>query len=255
MTDKEMQEQQTVLQEGMRIKAIELGYNPDDLEPVYDGVVDINKYLRSSPRLMWVLKEPYDDFDEDGNPYGGGWTILADLPPGASLAAVVRRNPTFRNVAWASFSIKHGGVLYENLPWIQDDPTVADSLLEVAYVNVSKMPGRSRTDPTTLLNLYESWKSVLFKQIDLYKPDVMIFCGTITLQCFAKDMGLDLSVPEQSFRHGQSVADVHHCGPRLQFALQRSPHGIDTWGRNQLTGLVGFQIRCGETQFMTDMFS
>lgn len=219
MTDKEMQEQQTVLQEGMRIKAIELGYNPDDLEPVYDGVVDINKYLRSSPRLMWVLKEPYDDFDEDGNPYGGGWTILADLPPGASLAAVVRRNPTFRNVAWASFSIKHDGVLYENLPWIQDDPTVADALLEVAYVNVSKMPGRSRTDSTTLLNLYESWKSVLFKQIDLYKPDVMIFCGTITLQCFAKDMGLDLSVPEQSFRHGQSVVDVHHWqGKRIVWA-------------------------------------
>lgn len=24
---------------------------------------------------MWVLKEPYDDFDDEGNPKGGGWSM------------------------------------------------------------------------------------------------------------------------------------------------------------------------------------
>ena len=100
---------------------------------------------------------------------------------------------------------------YEKLPWIQDNPAVADILLEVAYVNVSKMPGRSRTNPATLLNLYEKWKSVLLRQVDLYKPDVIVFCGTITLRCFAKDMSLDLSTPEQSFKKGRSSLEGHAC--------------------------------------------
>ena len=35
-----------------------------DLDPIYDGVVDPKIYAETKPRIAWVLKEPYDDFDE-----------------------------------------------------------------------------------------------------------------------------------------------------------------------------------------------
>lgn len=38
-----------------------------DVAPIYYGVVDPSIYAEVKPRIAWVLKEPYDDFDEQGN--------------------------------------------------------------------------------------------------------------------------------------------------------------------------------------------
>jgi hypothetical protein len=48
--------------------------------PIHDGVADLEGYLASSPRIMWILKEPYDDFNENGEPVGGGWSYTKDRP-------------------------------------------------------------------------------------------------------------------------------------------------------------------------------
>lgn len=47
-----------------RAKKLEL--SNDGLEPLPDGVADIEGYCKSSPRIMWILKQPYDDM-KDGN--------------------------------------------------------------------------------------------------------------------------------------------------------------------------------------------
>ena len=52
--------------------AKELGISTDDLWPLPDGVFNIEGYCQSSPRIMWILKQPYDDM-KDGKPYGGGF--------------------------------------------------------------------------------------------------------------------------------------------------------------------------------------
>ena len=41
-------------------RAVELGYDPAMVEPICDGAVDAGGYLASKPRVMWILKEPYD---------------------------------------------------------------------------------------------------------------------------------------------------------------------------------------------------
>lgn len=41
--------------------AKKLELSNDDLEPLPDGVADIEGYCKSSPRIMWILKQPYDD--------------------------------------------------------------------------------------------------------------------------------------------------------------------------------------------------
>ena len=62
--------------------AIGLGYDPAKVEPIYDGLVDAEAYLASKPKVMWILKEPYDDFDAEGMPAGGGWTMFKDFGEG-----------------------------------------------------------------------------------------------------------------------------------------------------------------------------
>ena len=47
--------------------------------PITDGVVNIECYLASSPRVLWILKEPWEDLKEGEK--GGGWSLTRDLIP------------------------------------------------------------------------------------------------------------------------------------------------------------------------------
>ena len=71
--------------------ANDCGLASDDLDAISDGVADCAAYLNSSPRVAWILKEPYDDIDETTGSYsGGGW----------SLSKLLRDSTTFDNKTW-----------------------------------------------------------------------------------------------------------------------------------------------------------
>lgn len=99
---------QAAIHAQIQTRAIELGYDPAKVEPIYDGVVDAEAYLASKPKVMWILKEPYDDFDAEGMPAGGGWTMFKDFGEGDTLAKAVNRNAALRNVTYASHAILNG---------------------------------------------------------------------------------------------------------------------------------------------------
>lgn len=46
-----------------------------EVAPICDGVINPKIYAEAKPRIAWVLKELYDDFDEQGNPRAGCWSI------------------------------------------------------------------------------------------------------------------------------------------------------------------------------------
>lgn len=54
--------------------AKKLELSNDGLQPLTDGVFNIEGYCKSSPRIMWILKQPYDDMKE-GKPFGGGLDV------------------------------------------------------------------------------------------------------------------------------------------------------------------------------------
>lgn len=211
---------QATLHTQIQTRAVELGYDPAKVEPIYDGVVDAEAYLAAHPKIMWILKEPYDDFDAEGMPSGGGWTMFKDFGEGDTLAKAVNRNAALRNVTYASYAIQNGIASYAELPWITDKLEVYEKAIRsIAYVNIGKMPGNTTTSETHLAKLYQDWKDILFKQIDLYNPDVIIVCGTATLQVLSNDMGLDLSKSTSKVNRGDSEVHVHGWrGTRLLWA-------------------------------------
>ncbi|MBR1435458.1 MAG: hypothetical protein IJ584_10145 [Bacteroidales bacterium] len=46
-------------------------------DAIADGVGDLTAYFSSSPKVAWILKEPYDE-TADGISRGGGWSIQKD---------------------------------------------------------------------------------------------------------------------------------------------------------------------------------
>ena len=54
------------------------GLSSNSFDPIRDGIGDEKGYLQSRLKVAWVLKEPYDEWEKDGSPCGGGWSLVKD---------------------------------------------------------------------------------------------------------------------------------------------------------------------------------
>lgn len=77
MTIDELDEFQKIMHKSITLKARSL-FDFEQVKPIFDGICDAGKYLNSSPKIMWILKEAYDDIDENGNPIGGGLPVYVN---------------------------------------------------------------------------------------------------------------------------------------------------------------------------------
>ena len=66
------------------------------------------------------------------------------------------------------------------------DDEMAGLLREIAYINLSKMPGRSKSG--NMRAEYELWRNIIHEQIEGYNPDIIIFGGTFDVM--KKDLHL-----------------------------------------------------------------
>lgn len=180
----ELQKAQEVLHNEMTCVAKKSGYNLKKLAPIYDGVSDIEAYLKSSPKIMWVLKEPYDDFDKKDKPIGGGYIIMDDLKKNRN-SQLGTMPLTIQRVIYTTYGI-FTGYEYEEMGWYYD-PETYKYLFQIAYINLSKMPGEKKSGSMT--TKYQVWRDIVLKQFDLYKPDVMIFGHTF--QDVKDDLGIE----------------------------------------------------------------
>ncbi len=223
MNSLELESKQSSLHARILARAIELDYNPDKIKPIYDGVVDWDGYLKAPLKLCWVLKEPYDDKDENGNPASRGWTMFKDFVREGRLVRTVNADTTFRNVACVSWALLSGVSRHADIPRIPDKPEVAESLLRVCYLNTGKMPAATTTSREQLQKIHDEWRDIVLDQIKLADPDLLIFGGT--LDVWAADFGIDLAHPLAHGRNGGTVVDVHSWrGKRVLYADHPAAH-------------------------------
>lgn len=60
------------------IEETALRINKADSAAIFDGVYDWDMYHDAPIQVMVVMKELYDEIDENGNGFGGGWYITKD---------------------------------------------------------------------------------------------------------------------------------------------------------------------------------
>jgi len=158
-----------------------------ETQPIYDGVVNAEKYLtKSKYRICWVLKEPYD---EDGGT-GGGWSLSGDILNQEDLYKnIIKKNsPTWQPMIYVTYSILNDLIPYNSMDWIRDDPEMAQCLNHIALININKMPADRRSNDADIAVKYEYWKPILHWQLKQYDPQIIIFGNTF--QHFREDLNI-----------------------------------------------------------------
>ena len=150
----------------------------NDVEPILDGVVNPSSYCKASKKILWVLKEPYDDVDDSNKPVGGGWSIISLIKNNPKKMAL--SGQVFKRIAYITYGILNN-IKWQNMDYINKNSKIAKALESIAYVNVGKMPNFTTTTDSHLKDIYKTWKDILLKQIKSYEPDVIIFGNTFSL--------------------------------------------------------------------------
>ena len=152
----------------------------DARQPIYDGVIDIGSYLKSSPRIVWMLKEPYDGEECTG----GGWS-LAD-----NIKESIRNQKTtcnsFKMMAKIAYAVQNHIESYEDCIFPGENYDVFRALNSIAIIDISKMPAKTVSGDVN--KYYEYWKPILYWQLHVYNPDVVIFGHTY--KYFEEDLAL-----------------------------------------------------------------
>lgn len=188
MDSNTLKEKQELLQNEIKLFAKQIGLMDGDVEPIYDGVCDTEKYLGLKTKIMWILKEPYDDFNEDGSPYGGGWSIPDLFGDDEHMCKKDGwKQKSWQPIIYAMYGF-YNELYWDDMNYIRDQKNMTQILKQIAYINISKMPNRKQSDDGYIVSCYEQWKEILFKQIELYNPDVIIFGNTF--KYFRNDLGI-----------------------------------------------------------------
>jgi len=172
MTIKNLELNQEKIINEIKLFAIQNNLTNENIEPIPDGIYSAEKYLSAPTQIMWILKEPYDDFIKNSEPWGGGWNLF-----GAYDNDDAWSNRTWQPVIYVMYGL-FNNQKWEEMNWIRDDKSMANVLKQIAYINISKMPSLKATNDSTLWRKYEIWKNILMKQIEMLAPKILIFGNT-----------------------------------------------------------------------------
>lgn len=132
---------------------------------VKDGVVDEPRFVESSPRLVFVLKEVNDTRD------GGGWDLREFL------------REQWRSQTWLPVSRWVHGIrnLSRDIPWSEvvalSQAESHAALRSICAINVKKSPGGSEAVDAEVHAAARRDRAFLAAQLALYSPAVYVWCG------------------------------------------------------------------------------
>ena len=167
------------------IKSYYKKYETDNRELISDGLVNVLEYYKSENKIMWILKEPYDEGDNTG----GGWSLTGEIDRIPEQFVLHSSKGTWQPIVYVSYALQNNKANYSDMYWISNDHNMMNALKKIAYINVQKMPAEKTTNYTNIDNAYKKHKDILLKQIVVYAPNIIIGAGTLNL--FLNDLGLE----------------------------------------------------------------
>lgn len=136
-----------------------------------DGVVNIGEYISTSPRILWILKEP-NSTEEKLN-----WRDeIKKLNNGSGNLGGFEK--TFSNIVYISYGILNRKK-WKDINWIEDEPKIVEVLEKIAFINIKKSPGGRQSKNNELKEYYLKYKSIILDQIRMFRPNVIIGGNTI----------------------------------------------------------------------------
>jgi hypothetical protein len=153
---------------------------------ISDGVVNLREYYDSPIKIMWILKEPYCD----GNNGGGSWSMTEGLNNERALGKKPDSQGTWHPIIYTTYGILNNFIEYQKIPKIRDNKDLSLVLRKIAFVNIQKLPAKKRTNDRQLKENFikKGNDIVLIKQINTYRPDIVI--GGKTLHLLKRSIGI-----------------------------------------------------------------
>ncbi len=137
---------------------------------ILDGVVNVDEYLNSSRKILWILKEVHSSGDE------GGWNLREALNTLKTEWGIESGwGKTFTPIVYTTYGILNNKK-WDEIPDIADNPEIVDILKRIAFINVKKTAGESSANNEELVEAHKRNKQILLNQIETYNPDIII-CG------------------------------------------------------------------------------
>jgi hypothetical protein len=138
--------------------------------PIYDGIVSPAEYIASAPRILWILKEPYDGGETCS---GGGWSLTDDLLNKDTDR--MSRSRAFQPICYIAYGI-WANKTWDQMPWLRDSSEVRNCLRKIAFINVSKLPGLKASPWQRISNAYQQYRNLILHQIRVYQPNLVFAC-------------------------------------------------------------------------------
>lgn len=189
-----------------------------DIYPVTDGVIEADKYLNAPFKILWILKEPYDYFDEEGKPKGGGWHMREAIIPKKQLSDFKSGRKTFEPMIYTTWSILNNFLKWNEMADIEKAPQMINAIKSISFINVKKIPGFKASSISVISENYNKYKELLLTQIEYLNPDIII--GGSTLHLFLKDLGVDTKTVNKKkeiyyyIHNGKLLIDAYHPAQR-----------------------------------------
>lgn len=135
---------------------------------IKDGIIDINRWKIAKKKILFILKEGYDNEKKGG-------MDLRDLFKGWKKP----HGPTGRGMADWAYLLHHSAKNnIKPFPNKKENAKVIDSFLHCAVINVKKSDGKTQSDRDNLQDYIENDSKYLKKQIELISPEIII-CGNV----------------------------------------------------------------------------
>ena len=161
--------------------------NADVAGPMFDGVPNEELYLKSWPRVLWILQEPHDtSASEQGRPKGN-WSVPKDM---IKVEDYGWNNKTHEPIAKVMYAFRNQkdfhdvDTRYKNARYNPDDGfpwEVMGVLQSTAWINVSKMPCPNGTNSNfgRIRSAYiQYWRDVVIRQVnEIYQPNIIVVAG------------------------------------------------------------------------------
>lgn len=143
-------------------------------KPIFDGIVNPELYLQSKQRILWVLKEPYDNGEKYSDAKDGAWSIAKAMN---EQVDEVSRWKVFQPICYINYGIWTGDDDWNYMPELRDSEEIRNGIRRIAYINISKLPGLKFTPPERIIEAYKKHRGLILDQIKTYAPDIIFACN------------------------------------------------------------------------------
>ena len=159
-----------------------------------DGILNLETYNATSPKILWILKE--------GN-YGKEYLGNTDSEEEYSseefekefiriksikekyyndVTQYPRWRFTFENICYISCGIIENVWKFDDISNIEPDATIDGKyyLNNIAFINVKKAPGGNKSDKNLISEGYLRHKDFILTQIETINPDIIFNCSGVS---------------------------------------------------------------------------